>query len=571
MLHALRLENLAVVEEVTLEFGPGLTVLTGETGAGKSILVDALGLLLGGRGDAALVRAGADEAVVEGTFEATPAVVARLEALGLPHLGAELVVRRTVARSGRGRVHVNGALTSVGMLGSLLGAFADVAGQHEHVALFDERHHRALLDAWAGLEGEGTELAAYREAHAHLQALDHELQAEGGDGAQAQAQLDYLLHQLQELAALDPREGEEATLEAERRRLGAAERLREAALRIDALVAQDAGALELTGRAAAAAADAERVDAAFGPIGRAIAAAAAELDEAARAAGRYLAGLEADSGRLAEVDDRLDALRRLARKHRVPVDGLAERRRALEQDVARLQTRDERRATLEVALARAREQAWTRAAAVRARRLQAAADLKSAVQARLGELAMPRAVFDVAVGAGELSPFGADQVSFVFSANPGEPPRPLARVASGGEASRLLLALKASVAAADGGGVSVFDEADQGVGGAVADAVGRLLRQVSGHRQVLCVTHLPQVAAWADRHVVVTKRVAQGRTRTAVVPLASGDLRARELARMLSGAQVSREALGAAEALLRAARRPVRSTRARPAARRTGS
>jgi DNA repair protein RecN (Recombination protein N) len=556
MLVALRIESFTVVQEVEVAFGAGLTVLTGETGAGKSILVDALGLLVGGRADGECIRGGADEAVVEAVCTRTPALARRLEELGLPDRGDEVVLRRVVGRNGRGKVHINGALASVGVLGQLMRGQLDIAGEHAQVGLFEPGGHRALLDGWDGV---GAALERYREAHAPLAALDAERVALGGDAGAQERRLDFARFQRDELERLAPGPGEEVALEAERRRLLAVERLRAAALETEALLAgEEAGAISAVGRATSTLQDVVRLDPNLGTAASAVSTAGAELDEAIRALRRYLDALEADPERLAVVEERLDALKRLARKHGTDVAGLLERLETLRGECARLERWGERLAALEQERAAAEAQAWEAARSLRRERERAARQLERALSAELSRLALPQASFQVQIAPRDvLRADGADEVEFHFSANMGEPVRPLAKVASGGEASRLWLALKRTLLAhggADEVPTVVLDEADAGVSGAVADVVGRMVRAVATGRQVLCITHLPQVAAHADVHLLVQKTSARGRTSSSVMALAPGAARTRELARMMSGSVVTSEALAAAEALLRAAR-----------------
>jgi DNA repair protein RecN (Recombination protein N) len=571
MLLLLRIESFTVVDEVEVAFGAGLTVLTGETGAGKSILVDALGLLVGARADPACIRAGAEEAVVEAVFQRTAELGRRLESLGLPDRGDEVVLRRVVGRSGRGKVHVNGALASVGVLAQLMRGELDIAGEHAQVGLFEPSTHRTLLDQW---EGVPPALEAYRAAHAPLALLDAEraiLAAEGGQ----ESRLDFLQFQLDELERLAPAPGEDGALEAERRRLSAVERLRTAGLEAEALLAGDEdGAGAALGRAMRLLDEAARVDPNLGPAAAAVTTALGELDEGTRALRRYLTGLEADPQRLEVVEERLDALRRLARKHGTEVAGLPARLEALRAEMAQLSGRRERFQALEADRTAAESRAWEAARSLRRERERAARKLERCIAIELYQLALPRAGFQVQLAPRDtLRADGADEVEFLFSANPGEPVRPLAKVASGGEASRLWLALKRTLLGRGGPEETptvVLDEADAGVSGAVADVVGRMIRSVAAGRQVLCVTHLPQVAAHADAHLWVQKASRRGRVTSSVVALSPGAPRIQELARMMSGSVVTAEALAAAEALMRGAREPpeVAPTRQLPRTRR---
>jgi DNA repair protein RecN (Recombination protein N) len=554
VLSALRISNFAVIDAAEVEFGAGLTVMTGETGAGKSILVDALGLLLGGRAEVEVIRAGADEASVEALFERTPLLAARLEELGLPDLGEQVSVRRIVGRNGRGRAWVNGSLVNIGLLGRLMRGLVDISGQHEHVSLFDGSLHRELLDRYAGLE---SDVAGYRAAHARMREVDGRIEALGGDEKTARARSEFLRFQLDELERLSPVAGEDVLLEEERRRLMGAEKLRKSSAEAENLLTtQDDAALELTGRASGLLEDAARIDARLKPVCDRVAAAMAELEEAGRALGRYLGQIDGDPARLAEVDERLDLIRRTCRKHGTNLEGLVARRDELAKELSLLENRQESLDLLLAERSEAEKCARALAAGLTQKRAKNAKSFAAGVSESLAHLALGKSRFEVHLEPTEaLGHDGADRIEFLFSANPGEPPRPLEKVASGGEASRLLLAMKRVLAGSDGCGCYVLDEADSGVSGGVAEVVGRMIKDVSAHRQVLCITHLPQVAAYADAHLSIRKHQGKDRTVSRVVPLHPGEERTRELARMLSGVEITREAMGAAEALVRSANR----------------
>jgi DNA repair protein RecN (Recombination protein N) len=562
VLLGLRIANVAVIEEVEVAFGAGLTVLTGETGAGKSILVDALGLLLGGRSDADAIRAGCEEASVEGVFARTPVLASRLEELGLPDLGEEVLVRRVVGRNGRAKAFVNGSLVTVGVLSRLMRGTVDIAGQHEHVSLFDSGLHRALLDRYGRLE---EQLAAYARDFTAVQEVEARMESLGGDESRVRERAEFLRFQLDEITRLDPEPGEDVTLDAERRRLAGAEKLKRQGAEAELLLGgEETSAVETVGRALGLVSEAARCDASLAPVSQALSSALSELEEAQRRLNRYVESMESDPARLADVEERLDALKRLCRKHATTLEGVIHKRGTLETE---LSTLDNRQEVLEQ-LARERKAVEERARrsgeALSRARAACAGTFASQVREGLAQLALGKAAFEVRVTPGtRLTAEGLDEVEFFFSANPGEPSRPLAKVASGGEASRLLLALKRALADSDGCGCYILDEADAGVSGAIADVVGRMIRDVSGHRQVLTITHLPQVAAYADAHLLIRKGLKGERTVSEVVPLEAGAERTQELARMMSGVEVTREALGAAEALVRSAHRSAGTPRAR--------
>ncbi|MCA2979753.1 MAG: DNA repair protein RecN [Myxococcaceae bacterium] len=503
-----------------------------------------------------MVRAGHDEASVEGVFSCTQALSARLEAAGLGAGGDEVLVRRTVSATGRGRAWVNGNLVTVGVLQQVMRGVVDIAGQLEHATLYDEARHLELVDRFGAVEGEASALGRYQMAFGAHRALEQALEDLGGDERALAAKTEFLRFQVAELQAAKVSAGEEARLEEGRRRLAGAARLLELARAVDdALSGREASASELVGQAAHKLEDMARIDASVAPISERVLAAAAELDEACRGVGRYLAALELDPGRLRDVEDRLFLVRSLARKQGVRSDELPARLAALEGELDELEHRTERRVEVAQALERSRAALLEAAGELSKAREAAARRLEAEVGQLFERLALKHAQLRVELAPVEPGPTGADAVRLLFSANPGEPPRPLARTASGGEASRVMLALKAVLSTTEAVAVSVLDEVDTGVSGAIADVVGRLIRDLSCSRQVLCITHLPQVAAHAQQHLVVSKRVAEGRVRSSVEALTSAEARSNELARLLSGSQVSREARAAAQVLLASAAR----------------
>jgi DNA repair protein RecN (Recombination protein N) len=568
VLRELRIRNLAVIEAVTVPFGPGLNILSGETGAGKSILIDALTLLLGERaqpGDA--IRTGAQSATIEGSFAMArkSAVPGLLAGHGVGLEDGQLVVRRELVRGGRGRAFLNDATVTLALLERLGDALVELHGQHEHQALLRPGRHLELLDAFGGL---GVLRERVRQRHAEWQRVAAErerLRAETQDRAARAARS---REALGEIDAAGIQAGEEDGLRDERRRLQSAEKLAAGAGLAYGLLYDEPGAAAAgLGRATAALRDLARLDAGVTPVVQALEAVAAQVDEAVRALRRYRDGLVADPGRLDEIERRLDALARLKRKYGDDLGAVLARRAELAAELDALARAEEEDARLGERLERLRAELGTRALDLAARREQAAGRLGELTTAELAALDLDKAAFRVRLvrepaGPGEpgvgpegwrLGPHGVEQAEFLFSANPGEEPRPLQKVASGGELSRAMLALRVVLAATDAVPILVFDEVDAGIGGKTADVVGRKLRQAARGRQVLCVTHLPQIAAYADHHLRVTKREEGGRVLAEVAPLARAE-RVREVARMLGGETVTETSLRHARELIDQAR-----------------
>ncbi len=551
MLRALRVSDLAIIDEVELVLEPGFNVLTGETGAGKSILLQALDVALGGRPDVDLVRAGADDAVVEAVFDGvSPEVGPLLAAAGIPEEGrGQLLVRRVISRGGRTRAYVNGALGSLGLLRELAPHLVRVYGQDEHQALRRVESHRELLDAAAGLTG------ALDEMRAHWACVADARQALADRHAavrSARDRIDLVRFQHEELEKAALVVDEDVALTGERARLAHAERLGALAGGAEAgIYSGDGCAIDALGRAVAALREAERLDETLAPMRALVDDALAQLEEAGAQLGRYVRGLAPDPARLEAVERRLGDLTRLQKKYGGTVAELIRMRDALAIELARATAGDDELVALATAAEGAEREARATAERLSAGRREAAARLERAVAAEFRELALEGAALSVRFGPSKpLGPAGVDDIEFFLAANPGEEPRPLARVASGGELSRIMLALKTVAAGGDDGTTLIFDEVDAGIGGRVAEVVGRKLRALGGRRQVLVVTHLPVIAACARHHVVVAKRVVRGRTLSSTAPLSEAE-RVAELARMLGGATLTREARDHARELLR--------------------
>jgi len=528
----LRVRDLATIADVSLQLGPGLNVLTGETGAGKSMLVDALALLLGARADAGAIRPGAARAVVEGVIEAVPAGARRrIEQLGVDLDEDRLVVRREVAVEGRSRAWVNGSPVTAGVLGEVGRLLIDLHGQHETESLLSAGTQRELLDAFAGAQAE---VAEVRAAHAAAAALREEEAGLATRREEVRRKADYLRHVVAEIDAARVVPGEDEQLEIEARRLGQAEAIGgQAAQLLDALEEGEGSARDALARGARALATLARLDPTTAPWQDLLETAEANLDELARAAREYAAGVEDDPGRLAAAETRRDLLYRLRQKHGDTLAAvLATRARAAE-ELDLLDTAETDLRALGARVAAADQALRQAAAALTGCRARGAARLARGVTQSLPRLGLAGGRLEV-----ELSPLdapgpqGAESVQFLVQLNAGLEPRPLARVASGGELSRLMLALKVLLARHDAVTTLVFDEVDQGIGGEIGARVGSALAEVAEARQVLVITHLPQIAARAARHLVVAKRARQGVATSDVQPV-HGEDRVTELARML--------------------------------------
>ncbi|ETA49763.1 DNA repair protein RecN [Ponticoccus alexandrii] len=548
MLRALEIRDMLIIDRLDLEFQPGLNVLTGETGAGKSILLDSLGFVLGWRGRAALVRSGAEQGEVVAEFqlpEGHPAY-AVLEEAGLP-ASEELILRRVNTADGRKTGWVNDRRVSGEVLRQLSDTLVELHGQHDDKGLLDPKGHRAILDSYAGTDAAREAVrGAWRDLQAARKTRDKAIEALEA----VRAEEEFLRHAVAELSKLAPEAGEEEVLDKRRRDMQAAEKIRDDIAQASNALGYDGaeGAMASALRWLEGAADKAdgRLDAPIAALARAM----AELDDAARGVADCLDALEFNPAELEDTEERLFALRGLARKHQVQPDDLAGLAETLAARLEALDAGEARIGDLDRAVTEAEAAFDTAATALTEARRAAAGRLDRVVAAELAPLKMERAVFRTEITEAPAGPEGRDAVAFTVATNPGAPSGPLNRIASGGELSRFLLALKVCLSEEQGGGVTmIFDEIDRGVGGATADAVGRRLKALAEGGQVLVVTHSPQVAALGGHHWRVAKRVEEGMTLSEVVPLATAEREA-EIARMLSGDTVTAEARAAARALL---------------------
>jgi len=551
MLVELAVENLAVVERLRLRLHPGFNALTGETGSGKSLVVGALSLLFGGRASADMIRTGEERAWVAGIFDipADARLKELLEQAGIAAEDGELLLEREITASGKSRAWAGSRPVTAAFLRDLAPFLGDIHGQHDQQKLFSPEAHREMLDAAAGAQ---ELLAQVRSAWQSWRAALREL-AELNRAEQERLRLaDLWSMQRNEIAAAALQPGEDAQLENERRVLRHVARLSEAVTAAYELLEEsETSAGASLGQALKRLEEASRIDSTLAPVVETLRPAQIAVQEASHELRHYLGHLEADPRRLEDVEARLALIERLKRKYGTTIGEILAFLDDVSSRLAALESAGERRAALEEEIARGEARYRELAQQLRGLRTRAARQLSRKVQEELAGLAMPGAVFRIAVEPGEAGEAGMDSVGFLFSANAGEEPRPLDRVASGGELSRVALAVKTCVAPSEEGGARtlVFDEVDAGVGGAAGEMIGRRLRQLASRHQVLCVTHLAQIAAFAEHHYAVSKSEAGGRT-AAGFELLDRKGRAREIARMISGQKLTQEALRHAEKLI---------------------
>lgn len=545
----LNVENLAVLSKVRLRLSRGFTVVTGETGAGKSLVVEALSLALGARASADQVRSGETAARIEAIFDDVPRDTDEpLDELVAAGEGM-VIVRREISADGRSLVRVNDRAVTVGALASLAGRLAEIHGQHEQQRLLDPARQLALLDRAGDLGGLRSEVQARHGAWRAAVAESAELLTDAHELAR---RVELLRHQADEIAAAQLHAGEDLELEAAVRAARHAEEIARAAAEAQRALHDEGGATEQAGAAISALQAAAAHDERFAPLLERAHGVLAEAEELARDVGDAGERVDLDPASRAAAEERLELVYELKRKYGATLEQVLDFGATATEELARLEDQEGARDRLRSEEQRLRAELDDATQRLTAARRRAAADLAERVNAELPPLGLPASAFGAALSSAEIGPSGADRVEFTFAPNPGEPPRGLARIASGGEASRLSLALKVVLAAADDTPLLVFDEVDAGVGGRNAAALGERLKRLADHHQVLCVTHLPQVAAHADSHLHVGKRVDGGRTHTELRAL-TGDERARELAAMLGGG-AGGEAQAAAAALLRAAK-----------------
>lgn len=562
MLTLLNISNIALIEDLTVEFERGLNLLTGETGSGKSILVDALGVLIGGRFTSDLLRSGCERGAIEGSFtvEGNLPLARLLTDSGIEVDGHEIVIRRELAASGRNKIFVNHQLATQTLLRELQPYLADIHGQGDQQTLFDPRTHLELLDAFAVATNLKADVGA---CHARWASLRRELDQQNKEEGERFQLIDILRFQIDELERAELMVGEDERLDEERRRLNNVEKLTTLAAEGFTLTYEDDdSAISRLGQTLRRVEELAQYDSRFAEYTAGLESGRALLEDLAFALRDFADGLEFSPARLEEIENRLAELSRLKRKYGGSIESALEHLARSQDRLRQIERSDERQAELELELESARSAFVERARKLHRERVRAAKKFERSVEEALGEVAMEDSRFQVEITAptdpelesGEASDSfaasGIDRVEFYFSANVGEPVKPLAKVASGGEASRLMLVLKTVAGASEFPRTIVFDEIDSGIGGRVSEAVGLKLKKLSESNQVLCVTHQPQIARFADSHLLVRKDAVAGRAEIAVERL---DRRGRveEIARMLTGAEITESARRHARELLK--------------------
>jgi DNA repair protein RecN (Recombination protein N) len=563
MLRELRIKNFAIIDEVVLQLGQGLNIITGETGAGKSIILSALGLISGERGSSDIIRHKEEEATVEALFETVPlSLSGQLSEAGFD-IDGELVIKRILNRSGRNRIYLNGSLCPLSLLAQVGTSLVHIYGQHEHHTLLQPETHLNLLDAFANLD---VKAVSMKQRFHKLSDTWNRL-IETRDALEKQRREKALLEaQAEEIAGSRLKPGEEEELRSSRNILAHSEKLHQGCREGEEILYEgDAALVGRLGKYVGKVRDLAAIDEGLRPTAELLESSLAELQEAASQLRRYADRIHFDPRALEQIDDRLAEIQRLKRKYNGDIEEILRLQTGIQATLDTLERGEAQIMTLEKVFSEERQAAWEMAETLSHERQRAAKKLKREMEKEIRGLGMPETVFDVHfrrqdgedddppffVAGKKLTERGMDQVEFHFSPNPGEPVKPLAKIASGGELSRLMLALKALVLTPGVVSTLLFDEVDTGIGGRVAEIVGKKLKQVGGLHQVISVTHLPQIAAMADSHYIVRKEVAKGRTFTHVERLSKQE-RISEVARMLGGVKITERTLRHAEEMIEA-------------------
>ncbi|MFH1873808.1 MAG: DNA repair protein RecN [Pseudomonadota bacterium] len=555
MLQSLQIENFAIINKLNVNFDSGLNIITGETGAGKTILVQAINLILGDRASNDLIRTGETKASVSAVFTvpvADKALKEYLEDFGLNLEDEDLIIHRQLSADGKSRATVNGLPVTQQVLRQIAERLVDISSQHEHQTLLNPEAHLIILDEFGGLQ---SLLKDYQQAHEEYLVVYNDLERLQKADADKNERLDFMKYQLQELKAAGLVPEEDQDLEVEKSRLKHAVQLETKMREVEsALYDSQGSAVELVGQADQQLSRCAEIDQSIKPWLEALGRAAAELDEVSREVKKYINGLQADPARLEEIDDRLHLLKNLKKKHGNSLEACLEKQAQLESEILEIENWDEKIKEKEILLEQVSQERAKLAASLSAKRQQVAKNLAVDIEKETASLGFKKLKFVInfeALAEEKWDKTGAERIEFLIAPNVGEAAKPLAKIASGGELSRLMLAIKRCLAAKTQGCLaSIFDEVDSGIGGATAEIVGQKLMEVAAKRQVICITHLPQIASFGQAHFRVEKTVKDGRTETLIKQLNEVE-RADEVARMLGGTKITKTTRAHAEEMLK--------------------
>ena len=550
MLLELTLRNFAIIDELTVSFGEGLNILTGETGAGKSIIVDAINLILGEKASTDLIKSDKEEALIEALFDISKKkeLKDKLISLGLESKGDEVVIKRVIPRAGRSRVYINGSIATFNLLDQIVEGLVDIFSQQEHQTLLKEERHLEVLDEFGGL---GSLTRRVSELYKGTTKLKREIEELERDQKNKIEREDFLRFQCKEIDSVRLEPGEDERLEEERKKLANAERLFSVANEAYGILYEGEKAVtDVLKRIRNQIDEVAKIDASLVDVAKSIEKGTIEIQDAAFTLRGYASNISFDPQRLSSIEIRLEEIKKLKRKYGGSIIEILEKRKSLEDELGRISGGGERIEALKKDVEFVESELNNCARELSEKRRQAAGRLMLSVSKELGEVGIKGGKLLVEFEKKPISELGFERVSFLFSANPDEKPKPLTRVVSGGELSRIMLVLKEILARVEGGSVLIFDEADSGIGGAVAETVGRKIKNLSKRYQVICITHLPQVAKFADTHFRVTKMFRGNKTRVQIKAL-NYDERVEELGRMLGGIKVTEKTIEAAREMLK--------------------
>jgi len=552
MLVELRLKNFAIIDDISISFGDNLNIITGETGTGKSLIVDAINIILGDRFTAEHVKSAGKQTSVEALFEVpgNPGIGEKLERFGIGEGEGELVVKRVFNPGGKNRIYINSSIVTLGTLSEVTDGLVNMFGQHEHQSLLKKSNYLSYLDAFSKLEHEVSE---YKAAYAELVRAEGELEALRQKEREGAEKEDYLRFQAEEIKKVSPAPNEDSELEAERVRLENSERFSSSLASATGLVYE--GESSAMGFLKQTLSHLERVsdlDSSLGELRDRIAAILIETEDVFYGLSEFAGKIEHNPERLEEVLSRLEEIGRLKRKHGDSIEEIIKKQQLIESELEGLENSAEMLGEMERKRDILREKTSAAASSISAERKAGAKRLEDLFSEQAESVGLKNARFEVGFTEKDLSGDGRDSVQFLFSANPGQPPRPVNRVASGGELSRIMLLLKGFVSTGDAGSIFIFDEVDAGIGGVVAESIGKKIKDLSDRSQVVCITHLPQVAKFANTHLLVAKEFGEGETDVSVDAL-SEDERVEEIGRMLAGESVSEKTFEVARELIKGA------------------